>query len=174
MTLDEAIKHAEEVAKEQEELYRLCPVSESMFHCDGTKDCKTLKNGKNKGCRKCAEEHQQLAEWLKDYQQVLKERHFDDASPQEPCDDCISREETLKTLMDEWTEYDRELIDYLFEKIDKLPSVTPQPKMGQWITGKDEYGDVYEAVCSCCDKNGNHKWAYCPNCGYKMQKVKDE
>lgn len=68
MTLDEAIKHAEEVAEEQEELYRLCPASESMFHCDGTKDCKTLKNGKNKGCRKCAEEHQQLAEWLKELQ----------------------------------------------------------------------------------------------------------
>lgn len=67
MTIDEAIKHAEEVAREQEELYRLCPASESeIFHCDGTKDCKTLKNGKNKGCQKCAEEHRQLAEWLKE------------------------------------------------------------------------------------------------------------
>lgn len=67
MTIDEAIKHAEEVAKDQEELYRLCPASESeIFHCDGTKDCKTLKNGKNKGCQKCAAEHRQLAEWLKE------------------------------------------------------------------------------------------------------------
>ena len=71
MTLDEAIKHAEEVAKEQKELYRLCPASESdIFHCDGTNDCKTLKNGKNKGCLKCAEEHRQLAEWLKELKQL--------------------------------------------------------------------------------------------------------
>jgi hypothetical protein len=66
MTLDKAIKHEEEVVKEQEELYRLCPASESIFHCDGTTDCKTLQNGKNKGCQKCAEEHRQLAEWLKE------------------------------------------------------------------------------------------------------------
>lgn len=67
MTIEDAIKHAEEMAKEQEELYRLCPTSElGMFHCDGTKDCKALKNGKDKGCQKCAAEHRQLAEWLKE------------------------------------------------------------------------------------------------------------
>jgi hypothetical protein len=70
MTLDEAIKHAEEVAEEQEELYKLCPASESeIFHCDGTKDCKALKNGKNKGCQACAKEHRQLAEWLEELKQ---------------------------------------------------------------------------------------------------------
>ena len=47
----------------------------------------------------------------------------------------------------------------------------PQPKMGYWITLKDEYGDVHEAVCSNCDANGNHKWKYCPECGAKMQEV---
>lgn len=46
------------------------------------------------------------------------------------CGDCISREETLKALMDEWTDFDSELMDYLIEKVRKLPSVTPQPKMG--------------------------------------------
>lgn len=67
MTIEETIKNEEELAKENEELYRLCPASESdMFHCDGIKDCKSLKNGKNKGCQKCADEHRQLAEWLKE------------------------------------------------------------------------------------------------------------
>ena len=76
MTLEEAIKHAEEVAKEQEELYRLCPASESeISRCDGTKDCKTLKSGKNKGCQKCAKEHRQLAEWLKDYKRLLEQEN---------------------------------------------------------------------------------------------------
>lgn len=74
MTLNEAIKHAEEAAEDQEELYRLCPASESEFsHCDGTKDCKAVKNGKNKGCQKCAKEHRQLAEWLKDYKRLLEQ-----------------------------------------------------------------------------------------------------
>ncbi len=73
MNLDEAIRHAREVEKKQRELYRLCPASESdIFYCNGTKDCKTLKNGKNKGCIKCAKEHQQLAKWLKDYKQLLE------------------------------------------------------------------------------------------------------
>ena len=67
MTIDEAIRHCLEVAEEQEGLYRICPASESeMLHCNGTKDCRVLKNGKNKGCQKCAEEHRQLAGWLKE------------------------------------------------------------------------------------------------------------
>ena len=76
MTIDEAIRHCGKVAEEQEELYRICPASESeMFHCNGTKDCRVLKNGKNKGCKKCAEKHRQLVEWLeelKDYRDKNK------------------------------------------------------------------------------------------------------
>ena len=70
MTLDEAITLIEEKAEENKELYRLCPASESeLFHCDGTKDCKALENGKNKGCQKCAKELLQLAQWLKELKQ---------------------------------------------------------------------------------------------------------
>lgn len=42
-------------------------------------------------------------------------------------------------------------------------------KVGKWITLKDEYGDIVEAVCSCCNKNGNHEWAFCPKCGSRME-----
>ena len=75
MTIDEAIKHAEEVAEEQEELYRSCPASGGTrkFHCDGTKDCRAVMNGKNKGCQKCAKEHRLIAEWLEDYKRLLKQ-----------------------------------------------------------------------------------------------------
>ena len=77
MTLDEAIKHADEIVEEQEKLYRLCPASESgLFHCDGTNDCKTLENGKNKGCLKSAEEHKQLAEWLKELKQLREQTRW--------------------------------------------------------------------------------------------------
>lgn len=92
------------------------------------------------------------------------------ALEQEPCEDCISREKALEALMDEWTEYDRELIGWLYDKIDKLPSVTPQPKMGRWIYRKEE--DSYR--CSLCtfpchkDNLGAIPTKYCAGCGAKM------
>lgn len=73
MTLDEAIKHTEEVAEEQNKLFRLCP---SEYNCDGLTNCSALKNGKDKGCLKCAEEHRQLAEWLKDYKRLKQEEKY--------------------------------------------------------------------------------------------------
>lgn len=69
MTLEEAIRHCEEVAEEQSRLYSLCPCP-----CDGTDNCMSLKNGKDMGCTKCAAEHRQLAEWLtelKHYREVF-------------------------------------------------------------------------------------------------------
>lgn len=91
------------------------------------------------------------------------------ALEQEPCADAISREAVLEIV-------ERVLSkgDALFE-IEQLPSVTPQLKTGHWITLKDEYGDVHEAICSNCDRNGNHKWAFCPYCGQpKMQEVEND
>ena len=59
MTLDEAIKHAEEVAEEKRYEYQEC------LAVHDTKDAMV--------CVKCGEEHEQLAEWLKDYKR-LKEQ----------------------------------------------------------------------------------------------------
>ena len=67
MTLDEAIKHCLEVAEEQSRLYSLCPCP-----CDGTKNCMSLKNGKDMGCTKCAAEHKQLAEWLTELKEAKR------------------------------------------------------------------------------------------------------
>ena len=59
MDLDEAIKHAEEVAEQNEAIYAM--------HCKmGTQD--------EPNCKKCAEDHRQLAEWL----QELKDRREKD------------------------------------------------------------------------------------------------
>ena len=71
MTLEEAIKHAEEVAEENEKEFGLCPYPSQ--ECNGTQDCRCLENGEGKGCLKCAEEHRQLAEWLK----ILKSAKFE-------------------------------------------------------------------------------------------------
>lgn len=62
MTLDEAIKHAEEIAEEQEcRGYcdrSVCVIMDENNHnCD---ECEVVK------CRECAKEHRQLAEWLKE------------------------------------------------------------------------------------------------------------
>lgn len=58
MTLDEAIKHAEEVMIENLE--------------------KTMNRNSSDPiaiqCYECAEEHRQLAEWLKDYKQLLEHK----------------------------------------------------------------------------------------------------
>ena len=60
MTLEEAIKHAEEVAD-------LCEYEASKYDMsDSYESYVACQEGK------CAEEHRQLAEWLKDYQRLLK------------------------------------------------------------------------------------------------------
>jgi len=67
MTLDEAIKHAEEVAEEKQ------------LKAHNLKQCKdygnpksTITSGVSK-CETCADEHRQLAEWLKDYKRLLEQ-----------------------------------------------------------------------------------------------------
>jgi len=59
MTLDEAIQHCEDVIEGQYNLY----------------DC-YLQHGEQgdyvQNCLKCAEQHRQLTEWLKDYKRLLE------------------------------------------------------------------------------------------------------
>ena len=59
MTLDEAIKHAREKSEEQRKDYDTCVVKEGY----GCKDCAYYYS---KSCIECAEEHEQLAEWLEE------------------------------------------------------------------------------------------------------------
>lgn len=58
MTLDEAIKHCEEVAIKME--------------CESMCVEEAYQTAKQADCEKCAEEHRQLAEWLKDYKRLLE------------------------------------------------------------------------------------------------------
>lgn len=96
-----------------------------------------------------------------------------------PCTDAISREEALKEMQKyhddcaETSEYTRLGFETAMNVVKELPPVMPQPKIGHWILLKDAYGDVVEAVCSCCDKNGNHEWSLCPYCGAIMVKQQE-
>lgn len=62
MTLEEAIKHEEEVMDE---------MSYEFQECVATHDMEGAMN-----CRKYAEEHKQLAEWLKDYKRLLEQENI--------------------------------------------------------------------------------------------------
>lgn len=66
MTIDEAIKHAEEVAEEHE---RHLKVYENM-----DEDRPLFREEENE-CKDCAAEHRQLAKWLKDYKRSKEQEH---------------------------------------------------------------------------------------------------
>jgi len=63
MTLDEAIKHCEEVAKKQEITARSNLIEIDKIKADGI--LRVYDADKYESCMKCASEHRQLAEWLK-------------------------------------------------------------------------------------------------------------
>lgn len=122
------------------------------------------------------------------------------ALEQEPCTDVISRQAAIDCLNADFTIDGKEnmetVVDYIngaFKQIKALPSVTPQPKMGQWImkhrtynkvkhyTGQDEMGETHtisvleryevdEPYCSKCGKlAGDTSQDFCCACGAKME-----
>ena len=64
------------------------------------------------------------------------------------------------------------------EDIERIPAVDAEPvNHGKWVTKirHEHYpsGKEYEAdYCSACGKRGQMDFAYCPNCGAKMDLVK--
>ena len=148
IALDEAIKHAEEVAE-----------------------------GQKNECKACADEHEQLAEWLKDYKRLLE---------QEPCEDVIRRADAealfrnarsklnpsdYKTA-DEFNTRDLMLLN-AEQFIHLLPSVRPQePKTGHWIKVTNGRGghecDLCHEYAPSYQSGKEYLTNYCPNCGAKM------
>jgi hypothetical protein len=94
---------------------------------------------------------------------------------QEPCDDAISREAALNSLIDNTHLDGYDLTEALdaIENKEKLPPVTPKQKTGRWVKND------WTPICSCC---GKYKYEdidgsiyddvwfpnYCPNCGCRM------
>ena len=71
MTIDEAIAHAREVAKEQRKDNENCKYK-SEYGCKGCADYYS------KPCIECAEEHEQLAEWLEELKCYKNDNDFSD------------------------------------------------------------------------------------------------
>ena len=84
LSIDEAIEHAREVAKEQRKDNENCKYK-SEYGCKGCADYYS------KPCIECAEEHEQLAEWLeelkslREYKERMEMQYIDDIdNPLEP------------------------------------------------------------------------------------------
>lgn len=55
------------------------------------------------------------------------------------------------------------------EACDMAIRALEQQKIGKWVCLRDQYDDIVDAVCSKCNAHGNDKWAFCPECGAKME-----
>lgn len=69
MTLDEAIRHSEEVAKEQDKLCKRYDDASGYTRSGNEK----IRTNEAKKCAVCAEEHRMLAWWLRDYKRLKTE-----------------------------------------------------------------------------------------------------
>lgn len=114
-------------------------------------------------------------EWAETVRMAIK------ALEQEPCEDAISRADARHLI----AETNRKALGcistkafkILYDGMDALPPVTPQPKTGHWIMTDDtNWYDAY-FKCSCCGREIGmpydlrnqviNKYPYC-HCGAKM------
>ena len=194
MTLDEAIRHCEEVAEEKRYEYQDCLEANDREAA--------------KECVKCGLQHRQLAEWLKE----LKDYKEQDG-------DTISRQAAIDVANQYWykpdiagalaelppaqpkqmnssenpnnsdTIYRQAAIDAVLDRMDaekhgrnakpeeirwaleRLPSAQPKIKTGHWVP-KDLKWECNHCGCRIRRANpfsGNlWNYYYCPNCGYRM------
>jgi hypothetical protein len=167
MTIEEAIKRAEETAIGEDEL---CKRYDRASGYSRNHD-ETIRTTDAKRCEKIAQEHRQLAEWLKDYKRLLEN------SSEIPTgsDDCISRQAVEDAMYDATRAMDLnygQIMDY----IDNLPSVTPIRPKGYWRTV-----DTNMYACSKCSHvltidpldNSILEMNTCPFCSAKMEAVEE-
>ena len=102
------------------------------------------------------------------------------ALEQQPSEDCISREAVKEMLTEEWTKYMPMELDinlsFVMEKINELPSITPQPNTGHWILDETD-NSITCSKCNCliwANDIINGEPYYCPNCGARMENEETE
>lgn len=104
------------------------------------------------------------------------------ALEQEPCKDAISRQAVLVGLASiakakAKSDAQKSLMGRVMFFAERLPSVTPEPKIGHWIMTGDyhasAFGNIEYVKCSCCREYSLEEGNYCPNCGAKMQEDKE-
>ena len=101
---------------------------------------------------------------------------IDELLEQQPCEDCISRQELLsridaerKHLLDiKMDGAEHIIVHHARRIIEDMPSVTPKPKTGKWIDVDSLDGALWHE-CSECGETEFYSTNYCPNCGAKME-----
>lgn len=93
------------------------------------------------------------------------------ALEQQPCDDCISRKDTLAEFKRVY--FDNGTVIRCAESVLRgMPPVTPQQKTGHWNRVTDNAGYwVWE--CDKCGWQQRFHTNYCPDCGAKMQEEEE-
>lgn len=101
---------------------------------------------------------------------------------QVPYNDAISRQ-AMHIELEKWITYGEykysNATKYLYDRIDKLPSVTPRPKMGRWEYIQYDKPPIGNWHCSECGRivfllnsqksNETPLYDYCPWCGTRME-----
>jgi hypothetical protein len=106
------------------------------------------------------------------------------ALEQPTSDDCVSREQAIKTIgtdiqlnlegrsgllkySDEIKDILKALLDSQEKKLKALPPVIPTRKVGTWINSVYSVG----FTCTCCSltQTSGFKYDFCPNCGAEMR-----
>lgn len=82
MTIDEAIKHAEEEAEEQDKLCKRYDDASGFTRSHNEE----IRTSAAKQCEKCADEHRQLTEWLKELKQLREQTRWIPVSERLPED----------------------------------------------------------------------------------------
>jgi len=91
------------------------------------------------------------------------------ALEQQPCEDCISRENTLKAIIEQLGIRNEDYLipaeATLYKVVKNMPSVNLHPKTGQWINNQNGTFECDQCGCK------HSKSRFCPDCGTKMQEV---
>ena len=82
------------------------------------------------------------------------------------CEDCVSRQAAIDAFE---PEYDVDwYTPWIIGRLKALPSVTPKPRTGKWIEGREMMN------CSECfssyDLIYKRDYIFCPNCGADMRR----
>lgn len=87
--------------------------------------------------------------------------------------DLIDRQEAIKAIK-EYRYTDRFFSSYAVSALKELPSADAEPvSHGHWsIDDSDWFETVYR--CTVCKKSSRIRTPYCPNCGAKMDEVKEK
>lgn len=186
MTLDEAIKHCKEKAEELRlEAEQIRDIGEVVSNPNQPY------NEPVRECRECANEHEQLAEWLEDYKRLLGEKSYamgyqdgleDGLQDIREQGDLISREyvEGIVEELENICQNAPEEVLALLSKVKNAPTVEypfyqeayqtgyeegkNERPQGKWII---EHDWVH---CFPCGHEQNYPSNYCPNCGADMRK----